>query len=336
MSKIKRNIIIVLVAISIILLLTNILINMLYEKENAGNDTIRISSVDSVFSITLNEFAISQDWISKKKISPKIDSITHKYVVKIPQDLLTSEIIYSLQKKFIGKDIRITSEEMSIYGNAIVKVFSNNNLKLMAELKYSNDIQRRSIKASVIIKNIHSLEPEEIEKIIGLPESLTFILNISEFSSKLKESILVNRKEYMIILNDEIDDKNLMLNSSMSSAGIKKAVINIIRRYNDNRIVLVDDKSELYSSAIFNFIRDEFKRRDVKLISKSIYEELNEKDFAKLKSKLRFIIESKAITRKIMILNAADYLNLIDEMSALRKRGISFQKLSAMNYGLED
>ena len=99
---IKKKIVNILIGASIVLLLSNVLIDLLGKK---GDETlsaeISVSKIDSIFSNVINRFELKKEWIESKTIkNDKIDSLKHVFYIKIPKDIPIATILKEMNYGF--------------------------------------------------------------------------------------------------------------------------------------------------------------------------------------------------------------------------------------------
>ena len=91
----------------------------------------------------------------------------------------------------------------------------------------------------------------------------------SKESAEFVKKHLKLKKEYVVLLNDDIDELKYKLKNDYSEARLKSSIRSIIGSFPNAAFILVDDNSNLFKSSIFNFVANEFEKRNIKLIKKS-------------------------------------------------------------------
>ena len=67
--------------------------------------------------------------------------------------------------------------------------------------------------------------------------------------------------KYSLLISDEISGSKFVMEKDFSKDRLKSAVRSILGAFQDADLFLVDTKSAIYNSAVYNYVRDEFKKR---------------------------------------------------------------------------
>src|SRR3989339_866827 len=128
---IQKKIINILIGASIILLLSNVVLDFFDKKNNKTNSgEITVAKIDSIFFSVLNKFALKEEWIKKKNIkNKKTDSLQYVFDIKIPQDIPIASLLKEMNYGFGEQPVEITSEEKINFGKTVLKITSNEHLK---------------------------------------------------------------------------------------------------------------------------------------------------------------------------------------------------------------
>ncbi|MFC2139681.1 hypothetical protein ACFLR4_03375 [Bacteroidota bacterium] len=330
----KKKAIQLLIGISILLLVANILIE-LFEKDNDEKipGDVSVAVVDSLFGEVLDEYGIEREWIKRRKLFENVaDSISHYYEIILPPDIPTPFIINDVKNKLNQPAIKLTSEEIGSYGTSNVKIFSNNVVKLIVKFKYDKKIHRPFAQLSFIIDNAGDMNGDDFLQLIKEPFPFAVAIIPSKENELKKNLIQEYDKEYALLLNDKIDDSQFRLSTSLSKGLLRGSVGSIVTSFHDAVFYIIDERSELYRSAVYNFIRDEFKRRGIRLRTRSWFVKMTSTDKEEIISLLDFYCTSgRSKEGKKILISAEGFESLSEEIEKAKKKGHKFVLPSKLN-----
>lgn len=319
----KKKLIFSLVVIAIILLIGNTLIEHVKKPARENSSGTAKSKIENKLLKVLDSYAIEHSWIEKKSINNRnYDSLQYIYFIKIPYEIPIPLIIRDLDNEFKNENIKIISKEKENFGNTSVKIYSNHILKLWTNFIVDNKIKRPYSKISFLIKGINNLSKQQIERLINFPYPLTFVISPSNSMKKYLPEIQTMGKEFCILLNDNIDNEEYKISPGFSKNRLKASVISIFVTFKQAKEFFFDPNSQMYKSVIFNFIKDEFAKRKIKLKSINIFPYLSGNNHNDLISKFRFFAKSSVGKKKrTLLLNANALLILQNELQNYIKKG---------------
>ncbi|MCX6171182.1 MAG: hypothetical protein NTX65_17755 [Ignavibacteriales bacterium] len=331
MTNRKQKFIKYLFALTIILLVTDISIDHFKKKQRLPVvSKISVRQIDSVFKKVLDDYGIQSKWISSKKVKPtQDDSTVAQYFIKIPSDIPVPFILRDINN-IIEKDITgFISEEKKIYGTTEIRIYTNEILKLRATLSPDKNIIRTNNELSFIISDALDLSESSFNAFLSVPYPLACTV-VPGKSIILKVDSLKNyRKEYAMILNNDISDSEMKLKQEFQKELLRGSIKNIISSFKDARVFLVDEKSTLFNSPIYNFVRDDFKMRGITLYPKSELIELNAKEDSELFSKFKFYCnDTTGVHQKLFISTFENYEKILPVLVRLKKKGHKIIPLS--------
>lgn len=284
------------------------------------------ADIKKIFFETLNDFAIDSNWVELKSSKIKNDS-TLNYSVKIPQDLPLLLVVNDLTKNYRYNNIESTSDEKKINGATLFKVVVDDEERLNAKLVHSSNSERQESKAAFIVEDAYELSERNLKRLLDFGYPFSVILTPSLESELFKDKITVAGKDYVLILNDEIDDDKFIMEEGFAKKKIAAAVSSILSSFPDSKMFFVDEDSDLYQSAIFNFIEDEFGKRSIRLRLKSEFKSLNGISSEETKSLFDFY-KNKNDIPKTFFITSQNFLPLREDLIKFRKRGNIIAKIS--------
>ncbi len=152
----------------------------------------------------------------------------------------------------------------------------------------------------------------------GYPFAVTLVPSLE--AEKFQKEISEAGKAYILILNDDITDDKFLMEEGFAKKKIAAAVSAIVKSFPKAIVIIVDEESDLYASAIFNFVEDEFKRRNIRIRRKSEFKSLNGISSGETKSLFDFY-KNKTDIPKTFFISAQNFLLLRDDLITFRKKG---------------
>ena len=317
----KRKIIYALISISILLIIGNILLeNLYYDDDIIIVQELSKNEIEEIFLATLIDYGIISDWISK--ITPRnsiSDSLKYFYKVKFPKDISIASFIKDVNASFVKQPVVIKSVEQRNYSNSEIKIFSNNILKLNAKLIHDRKIKRKYAEFGFIVKIDDQINDEVLDGLSKLYFNFTVAFIPSEFSSEVLDEI---ESDYIIILNDEINDSRFLLDEDYSKQRLVNTIKEIIITYGRKAVYLIDESSILYNSKIYSLIKEEFEKRGIKILPLNSVTILKAESEIQLKSLFEFYATSlKGKEGKTFFISYNDFLLLTPMIERQIKMG---------------
>ncbi|HSP87984.1 MAG TPA: hypothetical protein VLN45_07605 [Ignavibacteriaceae bacterium] len=322
----QKKIITILFISAVSILFINFLLDKFFLK-NHNDENIEISSaeIDSTFRTALSNVGISNDWIKKQKGVEPLN-----FTVKIPNDLPIVVVLQELNNVFDTNLVKIIAVEKKISGSTIINFVSGGNEKLKASLIYNSNVKRKTVRIGFIV-NRNEIDTEADSLLLQYPEQFAFILIPSENSAAFVKKILANGKEYIIYLNDQIDELKFKLSDDYSLLRLRNSVREIVGTFPNAVFFLIDDKSSLYNSTVYPLLKEELEKRKIKLLSESSFKNLssteNENSVELFNNSLKNLNSGED---KVYLISDEDFISINPEIIAYRKLGYRFTNPSAL------
>ncbi len=317
----KRKIIYALILISILLIIGNILLeNLYYDDDIIIVQELSKNEIEEIFLSTLIDYGLIGDWIlkvtSKKSVS---DSLKYFYKIRFPKDISIASFIKDVNASFVKQPVVVESIEQRNYSNSEIKIFSNNTLKLNAKLIHDRKIKREYAEFGFIVKIDDQISDEALDGLSKLYFNYTVAFIPSEFSSEVLDEI---ESDYIIILNDEINDSRFLLDEDYSKQRLVNTIKEIIITYGRKAVYLIDESSILYNSKIYSLIKEEFEKRGIKVLPLNSITSLKAESEIQLKSLFEFYATSlKGKEGKTFFISYNDFLLLTPMIERQIKMG---------------
>ncbi len=324
--EIKKRIIYILIAFTVILLLLNALLDSQdgsYTKEKVlGNFTSR-NKIEKSFEKILTTYGIKSSWIKKTpNRENQYDSLKYKYKIEIPPSVPIPMIIKELSLKLKNKNIDITSKEEKINGLTELIIKSDKKIKLSANLKYNSSLQRSFSSIAFILNDAERLDNDELETLLAIPIKFGVLLPLRSSSIKIAEKILAAGRNYFINLDDDGDKLNFELDEDLGINELKRNIKSIVSSFNTPRKYFISKKETGFSDNFINFLIDEFNKRNRKVLRLELFLKLKGEDANDLNSLLNFHLnklpEGKS---KLFFISVNDWKNIQPVLNSYLKKG---------------
>ncbi len=266
----KKKLINFLFLLAILLLGANLIASKVRGKRLYQQKEISGTDINKIFINSVFDFGIKSEWIKiEKKNDKSSDSLISQYTVKVPRDLPISQIIQELYSNFYSDNLRIVCHEITIGGLNTLSIFSNDRIRLKSIFQYDDVIKRNAGNIALIISDLDGLNESNISKIILSPEVFTAALIPSTKDTELADSLYSNRKQYAVLINDDINDMDFKLQPNFPQDRLENAIRAIIGAYPKSLFFIFDENSRLYKSKSFSFIKNQLDKRGIKIVLSS-------------------------------------------------------------------
>lgn len=321
--KNKRKIIYSLVTVVVFLLLVNVSLTLVETRKQITKETQSKEKIEADFFSVLKNFGIKENWITKQKIKKsKNDSLTYKYVIKLPLDVTIPVLLKDINEIFASLPVDATSKELKVYGVTELTLSSGEIQKLSAEFKYDSEISREYSSIGFLISNDDLISEDEIKKIKDLALPVGIILPLENKSKIIAEIIKTNKLDYFIELSDNSDNVDFELDEDLGLDKLTSNIKSIISSFNSPKIFFVNEIESGFSASIENFIVEKFQKRERKVVTSNSFFNLKGEDELDLRSLLGFHLNKlKPRTSKVFIINMNDLFEIQNILQKFIKKG---------------
>ena len=325
----KRKIINYLIVAAVTLLIINITIELVFRpiKEKAVSELSK-SQIEKVFFSVLDDYGIEKNWIICKKHKPgEDDSVKTEFEIKLPYDIPIPVLIKDVNK-IIQKDIvGLVSEEKKVNGKTEIRIYTNEILKLKAVMLPDTSVKRNRCELAFIINDAVDLGIKNFNGFLSTRFPLASTIIPSFQAVARADSLKQYLKEYVILLNDDLSESKMKLAPDFQKEMLKASIKTINSSFGNASGYIIDEKSVLFKSSIFNFVRHEFKKMNISLIPLSEIIVLKPEDENELHSRFRFYCEDTSTT-KIFFITYDNFLKIIPDLELYNKKGNKVVALS--------
>jgi hypothetical protein len=320
--------------IAIGLLINYFILDLSFHKKSQENlKEVSGYYINKQFYRALSNLGIEKNWIIHQKISQKApDSLKYSYLVKVPADLpipvILDEIKITVDSGWSSGrshgNVKLESEEKIINGKSILKAYSGNEIKLSAQLNYDNDIKRKQAEVGILIQGLQKLSAKEDSVILSTPEDFAVVITPDKNSPAFIKEILANEKQYALLLNDNISDLDYKLNPGYSQQRLKLSIKNIAGTFLNSICFFFDTNSDLYKSSSYQYIANEFKMRNIKLLTINLIKNISNDSKNPIQEFDSFLGNLKDGSKKLVLISAENFGSALDIIIKYQKLGYKF------------
>jgi len=321
----KRRAVYILFAVAILLLAINLFLHKLLPKTNPEREASILSGleINNRFLQAVNNFGLEEDWIVVRKLSNKPDSLFSSYKIKLPSDLPIPVLISEVNTELSSDSVEIKSFEKKMGGKTKLEIYSGGLLKLTADIDYDKELVRKRGSVGFLIENI-SFDDQEDSLLFDVPESFAVLLIPSKENKKHSKFILNKSKEFALLLDDEIDDLEFKLSEGYPNSRILNSVKVIIGSFSNAIFFVFDEESELFQSKVFPVISAELEKRNIKLLLKSEFYQLENNEQKDINTSFDSLIKNLGEEKLFILSKVEDFRLLLPEVARYRKVGFKF------------
>ncbi len=159
--------------------------------------------------------------------------------------------------------------------------------------------------------------------LLEIPEPFSPLLIPSTENLSICKFILDKQKTYSLLLNDNIPELKYKLKVGYSKKRLKGSLLSIINDFSSATYFFIDDRSDLFNSSVFSYLKDELVKRKIKIVKLSYLEKLDFSETDLLISSFdTFMKKTTEGERTTFLINGADkFRNLLPEIKRFRKVG---------------
>jgi hypothetical protein len=323
----RKEIIIALFSVTIILLVLNIILSKVFKHSVNQIEKIELYSgeIKDRFISGIHNFGIKDDWIDEDKNGIKEgDSLKISFKVKVPKDLPIVLLLNAITNSFQPGEITCFSQETKGNGTTNLFIASGGFEKLKAEFVYNPEIRRTSCSIGFLVYGLNTLDPIMQDQLIKAPELFTAVLVPSKESLEISKRLKTNEKNYAVILNNDINDLDYKLASSYSNERLKLSIRSILRDFSNAVVYLYNGNTGFTAESKFAFINKEFEKRNVRFIDINKFILIDEKAPPLNVSFELIVKEVNENKTDLIFISANNYIKIKPLISKYRKIGYKF------------
>jgi len=315
----KKSVLLILFGMALVLLMANLVLNIIENDNNSISNRTELcnAEIDSLFRLSMHNFGLLDDWIKESRSS----TVDNSYKVKIPKDLSIPVILAELNSNFLESGVTINSVEKIFSGRTIFEIKLEDEIKLMVDFDYDQNIFRSAGTVAFILENFE-LSSFEDSLLLEIPEPFSPLIFPSTENLILSKFITDKQKTYSLLLNDDIPELKYKLKDSYSQIRLKGSLLSIINDFSSATYFFIDDQSDLFNSSVFSYLKDELVKRKIKIVKLGYLKKLDFSEMNVLISSFDTYMKNTEEGESITFLISADnFRELLPEIKRYRKVG---------------
>ncbi len=324
-SSFKKGLVQVLFALAVLSLVANLVTAKYFKKSaNVKEKDLGANIINEQFLTDLQNFGLKKEWIDDKS-NARSNKNNFSYKVKVPKDLPIPVVLSEIYGSFYSSDVNIRTIEKIIGGTTVINIYLKNQLKLTAELNYDENIKRDAGNIGLIILDLEKLNAKDIDDVVQFPQTLAAAVTPSKEAVQISSKLINHRKEYAVLLNDNIKGLDYKLDKSYSEVRLKLTIRSIVGDFPDAVFFMVDNKSKIYNSPAYQIIKNELLKREIKIFNENSFSDVEEGNSETVKSNFRKYVEKTHLDDyRLVSIHADDFYLLKPEILSLIKIGYKF------------
>jgi len=318
--KFKKNLLLSLFALAIVLVAANIFFKSDLINQGSDADSIDKEEISQRFKNILTGFGIEDKLIKETKLVDKrsgqeVSSIK----VQVPQDLSIPEILKDVFQSFKKDSLKILADEKKKGGKTILALKRENSLALQAELDYAKNYSRNKGNVAFIINDV-DLTNSSTNTLIESPVKINFLIRPETKHLQHLEFIKNNGQQFSVLIDDDISEQKYKLGATYSEQRVVTVIKTLVTDFQNAVCFIIDDNSNFYSSPNYEILNRELTKRKIKFFRTSDFANLSYDE--RLPGLFNEQMESLTGGGSIIFLVSEDsYVSLSPEIKKYKKKG---------------
>jgi len=318
--KFKRNLLLSLFVLAIILIAANIFLKSNLIVSDADENMIVEAEISQRFKNILTEFEIDTKFIKEDKIKDKnsgreISSIK----VQVPKDLSIPEILQEVFQTFKKDSLIIQSIEKIKGGKTTLALKMASSNVLQAEFDYAKKYSRNKGYIAFILNDVDPGNSSTVA-LMESPTRLNFLIRPEIKHIQSLEFIMRNGQQFSVLIDDDISEQKYNLGESYSERRIVTVIKTLVTDFQRAVCFVVDDKSNFYNSSNYEILRRELSKRKIKLFRTSDFVNLTQNEMVSVlfNDKMETLDNGESI---VFLLDEESFVALNPDLKKYKKKG---------------
>ena len=318
--KFKKNLLVVLITVAVILLAANILLQS--NQSGSRNEAVTVDEkeLSQRYNNILSEFGIENRLIKEtKSVDKRSKREILNFKILVPKDLSIPEILQEIYQSFRKDSLTLISVEKIKGGKSTLTLKIGAATLLQAEFDYAKNYSRDRGFIAFILYDVDPVN-QTTTLLIESPTKLNFLIRPDTKYIQYLEFITKNSQQFSVLIDGEISEQKYQLGPSFSEQRIVNVVKTLVTVYQKAVCFIVDENSDLYKSANYKIVKREFSKRNIKLFNTSHFVNLNfdETILLAFDEKLESLAMGESI---IFLVSEESYLALNPKIKKYKKKG---------------
>ena len=318
--KFRKNFLISLFILAIILIAASIIFKANLIAVVSDEDSIDRNEISERFKKILNEFDIENKFIKENKVKDKYSRQEFSNIkVQVPKDLSIPEILEDVFQSFKKDSLIIQSIEKVKGGKSALSLKMGRSILLQAEFDYSKDYSRNNGYIAFILNDVDPAS-ESTSALIESPEKLNSLIRPEIKHLQHLEFISKSGQQFSVLIDDDITEQKYRLGPNFSEQRIVTVIKTLVSDFQKAVCFIIDDNSNFYNSPNYEILKRELTKRNIKLIRKSEFVNLNydETFIDSFNERMRSLNRGGSI---VFLVSEESYVTLNDEIKKYKKKG---------------
>jgi len=318
--KFRKNLLISLFILAIILIVASIIFKANLVAVVSDEDSIDRNEISERFKKILDEFDIENKFIRENKLKDKYSGQEFSNIkVQVPKDLSIPEILEDVFQSFKKDSLIIQSIEKVKGGKSTLSLKMGHSILLQAEFDYSKDYSRNNGYIAFILNDVDPAS-ESTSALIESPEKLNSLIRPEIKHLQHLEFISKSGQQFSVLVDDDITEQKYRLGPNFSEQRIVTVIKTLVSDFQKAVCFIIDDNSNFYNSPNYEILKRELSKRNIKLVRKSEFVNLNydESFIDSFNERMRSLNRGGSI---VFLVSEESYVALNDEIKKYKKKG---------------
>ena len=214
--KFKKNLLVVLIALAVILLTANILLQRNLFRSSNDEVAVNEKELSQRFKNILFDFGIEDRLIKEtKSVDKQSNREISNFKVQVPNDLSIPEVLQEIYQSFRKDSLTLNSVEKIKGGKSTLALTLGASTLLKAEFDYSKNYSRNKGYIAFIVNDVDPGN-QSITALIESPTKLNFLIRPDTKHLQYLEIITKNLQQFSVLIDDEIREQKYQLGPSFS------------------------------------------------------------------------------------------------------------------------
>ena len=229
--KFRRNLLVSLFALAVLLIAIKILLNSVLMVSDSEQKFIDANEVNQRFISLLDEFGIEDKLIKINKSKDKFSGREIPNIrIQVPKDLSIPEILQDIYQSYSNDSLQIYSVEKVKGGKSTLVLMKGKSAILQAEFDYSKNIIRDKGSIAFIINDV-DLRKASTTALVESSTKLNFLIRPDSKIVQQLKFINENGKQFSILIDDEINEQKYKLGPAYSEQRVVTVVKTLVKDF---------------------------------------------------------------------------------------------------------
>ncbi|MDZ7624939.1 MAG: hypothetical protein U5J96_10945 [Ignavibacteriaceae bacterium] len=318
--RFKRNLLLSLLGLAIILVAANILLKSDLIASGSIEDLIDEDELSQRFRNILVDFSVEDRLIKETKLIDKHSGREiSSFKVQVPKDLSIPEILQDVFQSFKKDSLIIQSFEKVKGSKTTLALKAGSSTVLQAEFDYAKNYSRNKGYIAFILNDVDPANSSTIT-LIESPAKINLLIRPETKHLQQLEYIRNNGQQFSVLIDDDISEQKYKLGETYSEQRVVTVIKTLVTDFQKAVCFIIDEKSNLYNSPNYEILNRELLKRNIKLFRTSDFVNLvnDETMLDSFNDQMNSLANGGSI---IFLVSEDSYMNLSSEIKKYKKKG---------------